>query len=135
MIKVTKKLKSERGASAVEFAIILPVLIMLVFGIIQFGVAYNKYISLTHAAREGARLAAVGVYEEDPAAFEQKVRNSAPTVEIEDITVEDPEGIRIGNPVRVILKGEIFFIDIPMAGRWGPIELTAQATMRREWIE
>jgi len=132
MKKLVKNLAKERGASAVEFAIILPVLIMLVFGIVQFGVAFNKYISLTHAAREGARLAAVGAYEEDPAAFEQKVRDSAPSVEIEDIDVENPDGIRIGNPVRIVLKGEIFFIDIPFAGRWGPIELTGQATMRRE---
>ena len=127
-----KKLLGEKGASAVEFAIILPVLIMLVFGIIQFGLAFNKYIALTHAAREGARLAAVGIYEEDPIYFEQAVRDSAPTVEIETITVENPEDIRIGNPVAVTVKGKIFFIDIPMAGRWGPIELTGKATMRRE---
>jgi hypothetical protein len=132
MKNLIKNLSGEKGASAVEFAIILPVLIMLVFGIIQFGVAYNKYISLTHAAREGARLAAVGDYEEDPAGFEQKVRESAPSVEIENINVENPEGIKIGSPVRVVLKGEIFFIDIPLAGRWGPIELTGEAIMRRE---
>jgi len=132
MKRLVKNLAKEKGASAVEFAIILPVLIMLVLGIVQFGVAYNKYISLTHAAREGARLAAVGAYEEDPSGFEQKVRESAPSVEIEDIDVENPDGIIIGNPVRVILKGEIFFIDIPFAGRWGPIELTGEATMRRE---
>jgi hypothetical protein len=122
----------EKGASAVEFAIILPVLIMIVFGIFEFGFAFNKYISLTHAAREGARLAAVGLYEEDPDEFEQRVRDSIPIVEIETITVDNPEGIKIGNPVKVSLKGEIFFIDIPMAGRWGPIELTAEATLRRE---
>lgn len=130
-----KKLTGEKGASAIEFAIILPVLIMLVFGIIQFGVAYNKYIALTHAAREGARLAAVGIYEVDPAYFEQRVRESAPTVEIADIDVENPEGLRIGNPVRVILQAEIFFIDIPFAGRWGPVELTGEATLRREATE
>jgi len=129
---IVKNLADDKGASAVEFAIILPILIALVFGIVQFGVAYNKYISLTHAAREGARLAAVGAYEEDPVVFEQKVRESAPSVEIEDIDVENPEGIRIGNPVRIVLKGEIFFIDIPFAGRWGPIELTGEATLRRE---
>ena len=127
-----KTLLGEKGASAVEFAIILPILIMLVFGIIQFGVAYNSYIALTHAAREGARLAAVGLYEDPDFDFEQAVRDSAPSVEIETVEVENPEGIRIGNPVAVTVKGEIFFIDIPMAGRWGPIELTGRAIMRRE---
>ena len=39
----------------VEFAIIAPLLLLLVFGIIEFGRAYNAQNSLTHAAREGAR--------------------------------------------------------------------------------
>ena len=50
----------ERGAAAVEFALLLPVLLLLVFGIIDFGRALNAQITLTQAAREGARLAAVG---------------------------------------------------------------------------
>jgi hypothetical protein len=127
-----KKFQSDKGASAVEFVLVFPILIMLLFAIFQFGLAFSKYVSLTHAAREGARLAAVGLYEEDPADFEQRVRNSSPAVEIETIDVESPEGTRIGSPVEVTLKGEIFFIDIPMAGRWGPVELTASAAMRRE---
>jgi len=45
-------IKSEKGASAVEFALILPILIMLVFGIFWFGIAYNNYIAITHAARD-----------------------------------------------------------------------------------
>ncbi len=52
--------KSEKGAAAIEFALILPVLIVLIFGMIEFGRAYNAYLAVTHAAREGARLAAVG---------------------------------------------------------------------------
>jgi Flp pilus assembly protein TadG len=50
----------ERGAAAVEFALLLPVLLLLVFGIIDFGRALNAQITLTQAAREGARLAALG---------------------------------------------------------------------------
>ena len=50
----------ERGAAAVEFALLLPVLLLLVFGIIDFGRALNAQITLTQGAREGARLAAVG---------------------------------------------------------------------------
>lgn len=45
----------ESGAALVEFAIIAPLLLLLVFGIIEFGRAYNAQNSLTHAAREGAR--------------------------------------------------------------------------------
>ena len=53
-------LGNQRGAVAVEFAIILPVLVMLVFAIIQFGRGYNAQIELTGAVREGARALALG---------------------------------------------------------------------------
>lgn len=56
---------SERGASAVEFALVLSLLFILVFGIIQFGIAYNRTQGLQAAAREGARIAAVGGTELD----------------------------------------------------------------------
>jgi Flp pilus assembly protein TadG len=126
-----KILSREKGTSAVEFAIILPILIMLVFGIIQFGLVFNKYIAITHAAREGARLAAVGLYEENPILFKQKVKDSAPTVQIIDVVVTDPDGKKIGNPVKVKVTGETFNIEIPMAGKWS-IPLTSTAAMRRE---
>lgn len=51
--------RSERGAVAIEFALVLPILLMLVVGIMDFGRAYNNQISLTHAAREAARSMAV----------------------------------------------------------------------------
>jgi Flp pilus assembly protein TadG len=44
----------------VEFALLLPMLLLLVFGLIDFGRALNAQITLTQAAREGARLAALG---------------------------------------------------------------------------
>jgi Flp pilus assembly protein TadG len=46
---------AQRGDAMVEFAIILPLLLLLVFGIIEFGRAYNTQLTLTHAAREGVR--------------------------------------------------------------------------------
>jgi Flp pilus assembly protein TadG len=46
----------ESGQSLVEFAIVIPVLVLVVFGIVQFGVLYNSYIQLTNAANTGARL-------------------------------------------------------------------------------
>ena len=49
----------DRGSVAVEFALLLPMLLLIVFGIIDFGRALNAQITLTQAAREGARLAAV----------------------------------------------------------------------------
>ena len=49
----------DRGAAAVEFALMLPVLLLIVFGIIDFGRALNAQITITQAAREGARLDAL----------------------------------------------------------------------------
>ncbi|WP_211876648.1 TadE/TadG family type IV pilus assembly protein [Pseudarthrobacter albicanus] len=45
----------QRGAAAVEFALIVPLLVSLVFGVIDFGMALGQNISLQGAAREGAR--------------------------------------------------------------------------------
>ena len=53
------RVRSERGAAAVEFALIATILFILLFGIIEFGRVYSKYTVLTGAAREGARFASV----------------------------------------------------------------------------
>lgn len=51
--------RSQHGAAAVEFALVLPLLLVILLGIIEFGRAYNVQISLTHAARETARYMAI----------------------------------------------------------------------------
>ena len=48
---------SDRGAAAVEFALVVPVLLIVVFGIIDFGRMLNAQLQVTEAAREGARAA------------------------------------------------------------------------------
>jgi hypothetical protein len=50
----------QEGAAAVEFALIAPILVILVFGILQFGVAFLHVQTIRSAVREGARYAAVG---------------------------------------------------------------------------
>lgn len=49
---------NERGAALVEFALILPLVAMITFGMLTAGMAYNHKMDLTHAAREGARYGA-----------------------------------------------------------------------------
>ena len=49
----------DSGVGVVEFALVLPLLMMLVFGTVQFGLLYNRQQALHAAAREGARLAAI----------------------------------------------------------------------------
>ena len=67
---------AESGAVAVEFALLLPMLLLVLFGIIDFGRAWNMQITLSHAAREGVRLAALSTG--DPVARTQAA--AAPAV-------------------------------------------------------
>lgn len=53
------KSSKENGAVAVEFALVLPIFLMLVFGIVEFGRAYNMQVSLSEAARETSRYTAI----------------------------------------------------------------------------
>jgi Flp pilus assembly protein TadG len=63
----------------VEFALVLPVLMLLILGIIQFGIVFNNWIQVTDAAREGARKAAVSRTATDPTgAATSAAKSSAP---------------------------------------------------------
>ncbi|MGK3649957.1 TadE/TadG family type IV pilus assembly protein [Pseudarthrobacter enclensis] len=68
---------SERGAAAVEFAILLPLLLMLVLGTIEFGRAYNAQITLTNAARDGVRVMAIA---KDPVEAKKKAQAAAASI-------------------------------------------------------
>lgn len=62
----------------VEFALVLPVICLLLFGVIQFGILYKDYVTITDAARAGARKAAVSRLESSPEGVtEAKVRAAA----------------------------------------------------------
>ena len=50
------RLRRERGAELIEFALVLPLILILLMGIFDFGLAFQRYEVITNAAREGARL-------------------------------------------------------------------------------
>jgi Flp pilus assembly protein TadG len=52
-------IRSQRGQTMVEFAMVLPILALLLFGVIQFGITFNNYVTLTDAVRAASRKAAV----------------------------------------------------------------------------
>jgi Flp pilus assembly protein TadG len=63
---LTKMLKNERGQTMTELALVLPILVVLVLAIAQFGVAFNNYVTITDAARAAARKGAVSRQSSDP---------------------------------------------------------------------
>jgi Flp pilus assembly protein TadG len=80
----TSRMARDRGTAAVEFVLVLPVLLLIVFGIIDFGRALNAQIELTGAAREGVRLAALGY---TGAAVQARVAATAPELSGVAVTV------------------------------------------------
>jgi Flp pilus assembly protein TadG len=81
-------LKSEQGQSLTEFALALPLLALLLFAVIQFGIVFNNYVTLTDATRAGARKGAVGRQLSNPqGAAVTAVRNSAVDLKQSDLNV------------------------------------------------
>src|SRR3712207_3323787 len=58
-------IRNEKGQSVAEFALVLPLLMLVLLGIVQFGMVFKQYITLTDAVREGARKAAVSRHRTD----------------------------------------------------------------------
>ena len=84
--------RNERGAAAVEFALIASILIAIISAVIEFGFAYNELQVMTSAAREGARYAAVrnevaDVVERVGTATVGYATSEAPTVTVSGTTV------------------------------------------------
>jgi Flp pilus assembly protein TadG len=63
---IPKALQRRRGQSMVEFALIVPLLLMLIFGIIELGILFSVYVGMTNSAREAARAGSVYQYTGTP---------------------------------------------------------------------
>ena len=125
----------EGGAAAVEFAILLPVLVVLLFGFIQFGIAFNTKIQATNGAREGARMVVVGIDSWDDVsdsgkAFWQLVQERAGVSSISNCNLTVPA--LIGGTVTVTFDYPIDLTIpfLPTPASWS--EGTATASMRME---
>ena len=98
-----RRFLEQRGASAVELALLLPVLLTIVLGIVEFGYAFNQQISLSQAAREGARYYAIhatdGTYSSTK--LTQTAQTAAPTVIGLSATATPSSGCPAGTLVTV----------------------------------
>jgi Flp pilus assembly protein TadG len=63
MARLTRRLlRAEHGAELIEMAVVTPILLLLVMGIVDFGFLFQRYVVLTNAAVEGARVATMPGY-------------------------------------------------------------------------
>ena len=94
--------RSERGQSLTEFALVLPLMVMLLFGIIQFGVTFNHYITLTDAVRAGARTAAVSRHDPNRVNITvDRVQEAAPDLKPADLLIAVDSTWEAGHEVEV----------------------------------
>jgi Flp pilus assembly protein TadG len=94
--------KNQQGQSMTEFALVLPILVFLLFGVIQFGIVFNNYITVTDAVRAGARKGAVGRHLQNPdAAVVQSVRDASNGLKQSDLNVTVASSWQQGEQVTV----------------------------------
>ena len=117
---------NDHGAAAVELALVLPILILLLGGIIDFGFAFNTQISLTHAAREGVRVEAIGTGDPETSAL---AAFSAPAASDVEADVDRPCPDTNGARLVVKANSQVFVLAfLPFVNSEIPLE--GQAVMR-----
>jgi Flp pilus assembly protein TadG len=119
-----RTLRNEDGQSFVEFAFVLPFLVFLVLGIVQFGRAWHDYITITDAARVGAREAAV----------HRTTACSSATTKINSLgvipagsTIGCTAGTNVGDPVTVTVS---YSFSIGLPGYFGVPALSRTFTIQ-----
>jgi Flp pilus assembly protein TadG len=126
-----------RGASAVEFAVVAPVFLLLVFGMIEYGRMVMVQQVITHASREGARRAILGGATE--ANVQTVVEGYLANASIQGavVTVDPPDlsSVDSGAPVTVTVQinfSQVSWLPSPMY--LGAAQLRASSVMRRETV-
>lgn len=117
--------KSERGAVAVEFALLAPLLVLILLGVMEFGRAYNVQTSLTNAAREGARSMAINKNQSTArAAVKNASSHLMPALADGDIAFSQADC-----PVDTQTTVTISYNLSTMTGIAGPFSMTGKGTM------
>jgi Flp pilus assembly protein TadG len=105
--------RRERGAAAVEFALVLPLLLSTVGGAIDFGRLYYQQIMLSNAARDGARLASMGTTTYGDAAVRTATKNAAKPMSLTDAQVQIASPRCSGTPAQATVT-----VTPPQAFKW-----------------
>jgi Flp pilus assembly protein TadG len=126
---------NRRGASAIEFALIAPLMIAFTFGLVELGRIMLVKQTATHASREGARIAIRPTADSDDVL--QRVNEELALLAISDATVEvEPssfEEAEPGSQVTVRVRIDIASVSwIPGFFQFETSQIVAQSSMRRE---
>ncbi|HEX2947182.1 MAG TPA: TadE/TadG family type IV pilus assembly protein [Clostridia bacterium] len=129
-----KNHKTQKGQSLVETALMLPVILLLLLGIIDFGLLFNNYMVVSNASREGARTAAIGSTD---AQITAAAGNAAASLDPAKLTItitpDEATGRASGTPVTVTVKYQYSMITPVIAAVIpGPFDLKTSTTMRCE---
>ncbi|MBF7082487.1 pilus assembly protein [Desulfallas sp. Bu1-1] len=131
MRALTKLSRDTRGQALVEFALILPLVILLLMAIFEFGSIFHSYLVITNASRDGARIGIVGEYtdEED---LKQKVKDMCAALDQSEITVDvNSDSVLRRMQVQVTYKVHPF-TPVLSAILPDPVVLKSKTTMRIE---
>jgi Flp pilus assembly protein TadG len=141
-MKLRTKIGEQKGASAVEFAIVLPLLIVLVFGIIEFSILLYDKAMITNASREGARAGIVYAYPDRISDGEItaviSTYCSTHLITFGSGTLQTPQIVRTGtsagDSLTVTVKYKYDFLVLPnfIASLIGGKEIQAETIMRME---
>ena len=125
------RIRRDDGQAFVEFAIVLPMLVLLVFGITQFGMAFRNYLAITDAARVGARAAAVKRTSSPCTAARTAIQNTVSAGQWAQITsrITCSAGPNVGDQIKITIKYP-YKIGLPGVKKSG--DLTANTTERLE---
>ncbi len=105
-MKPPRRATNERGSTLVEMALVTPLFLWFLLGIIEFGMMINAYVTVQHAAREGVRLGITGA---DDSAIVARVEAAAIPLQpsLIDVTVTPAEDLRErGEPLTVAVSYE-----------------------------
>lgn len=123
----------ERGTALVEMALVLPVFLLILLGIVEFGLAMNAHVTVQHAAREGARLGIMGASDADIAA---RVRDRAFPIDPSKLGISvspEPSLRQRGEPLTVAVEYTHEFITPLVASIIGEdVTLRSSIDMRIE---
>ncbi|HSB39472.1 MAG TPA: TadE/TadG family type IV pilus assembly protein [Gaiellaceae bacterium] len=137
-----RRARSERGQAAVEFALVVPFICLLVLALVDFGKGVNYWLDANHLASEGARLAAVLGDQPQPGGdIKQWIQQQAETSELRNgtgsvtsparVCISFPDGRQIGKPVTVTVTATYRWI--PFIGG-GTFDISGSSTMRLEQL-